>query len=71
MSIVYSADVFCDGECAGLWTHGATGSAAPTKTEARANAAHSGYVHHKGKDYCPACWKALAAKQNEPEEAHQ
>lgn len=56
MSIVYTADVFCD-EC-NQWTHGVTSSRPPTKESARLTAARSAnWKHVNGKDYCPVCWK--------------
>lgn len=55
MSVVYTADVFCDGEGCGEWTHGETGSLVPTKKQAREGAKHDKFVHVGNKDYCPAC----------------
>ncbi|WP_109479144.1 hypothetical protein [Paraburkholderia sp. C35] len=59
MSVVYTADVFCDGDGCSMWTHGATAADPPTMREARANAAKDRFVRHKGKDYCPSCAKSL------------
>lgn len=59
MSIVYTADVFCDGDDCHVWTHGATAADPPIKREARANAAKADrWVHVGGKDYCRECAKA-------------
>jgi hypothetical protein len=59
VSIVYTADVFCDGDCS-LWTSGVTGVRPPAKTDARLTAARTAkWVHHKGKDYCPGCWAGI------------
>lgn len=65
MSIVYTADVFCDGiveegkQCP-IWTHGVSGSTVPGKTLARTeHAPREGWAFHKGKDYCPTCAKQM------------
>lgn len=62
MSIVYTADVFCDIGLCLLWVPGTTSNRPPAKADARAAAARNDkWVHHKGKDYCPDCWgKSLA-----------
>jgi len=58
MSIVYTADVFCDGDGCSLWTHGVSGSTPPTKAQARAeHSVREGWTHVGGKDYCPDCVK--------------
>ena len=60
VSIVYTADVFCDGDDCSQWTQGTTGSWIPTKTEARANAKHlENWKRHQGRDLCPGCWSVL------------
>lgn len=62
MSVTYTADVFCDGELRGHWTHGATQQdKPPTKAQAR-NYMGDGFVRIGGNDYCPACVKKLAAE---------
>jgi hypothetical protein len=53
MSVVYIADVFCDG-CS-QWMHGATGVQAPSKREARATARREHWLHIGGRDFCPTC----------------
>lgn len=60
MSVVYTADVFCDGDDCSLWAHGVTNGQPPTKAEARDGAKHAGFVHYKGKDYCRQCWRSIA-----------
>lgn len=60
MSIVYTADVFCDADGCSQWTHGETGAKPPLKWRARMNARSTAqWVHVGGKDYCPACAAAL------------
>jgi hypothetical protein len=60
MSIVYTADVFCDGDACSIWTHGATSTKLPTKKEARAAVdPRAGWKHVGGKDYCPTCVKKM------------
>lgn len=65
MSIVYTADIFCDGDGCGQWTHGVTASCAPTKAEARKHAVDTRgwWLDHKGKDYCPRCAKKIKEKR--------
>ncbi len=56
MSIVYSADLFCD-SCL-LWEHGITQrDYPPTKTSARqANYEREpGWTYAQGLDFCPVC----------------
>lgn len=55
MSIVYTADVFCDGENCSIWTHGATSTTLPGKKAARHSARSDGFIHVDGKDYCRHC----------------
>ncbi|MCB4349842.1 hypothetical protein LA345_39270 (plasmid) [Burkholderia vietnamiensis] len=57
MSIVYTADVFCDGDDCSQWTNGVTGVKPPEKWRARERAQHERWIHVGGKDYCPACAK--------------
>lgn len=68
MSIVYTADVFCDGENCSLWTNGLTGTKPPLKWRARAVARRENWQHVKGKDYCPHCAPPLSATRKEYEE---
>jgi hypothetical protein len=66
MSIVYTADVFCDGDDCSQWTHGSTGAKPPLKWRTRMQARSDHWVHVSGKDYCPKCAKArglLPAKE--------
>jgi hypothetical protein len=65
MSIVYTADIFCDGDGCSQWTHGTTAGSAPTKAEARKYAvdARGWWLDHKGKDYCPRCAKNIKEKR--------
>ena len=66
MSIVHTADVFCDGPDCSLWTHGATEGRPPKHSTARANAARDGWARIGYKDYCPRCKRvALAQKENQ------
>lgn len=70
MSIVYTADVFCDGirqdgEPCGQWTNGVTGDEPPRKMLARERAAQERWTHCGGRDYCPRCAKARLAKATE------
>jgi hypothetical protein len=53
MSIVYTADVFCD-DCA-TWTRGASDKRPPLKWRTRCGIRRDGWIHSVGKDYCPAC----------------
>lgn len=63
MGIVYTADVFCDNPECPMWTHGYTSVLVLPKGEARENAAKvDKWVHYKGNDFCPSCWKKLQTK---------
>ena len=53
MTIVYTADVFCD-ECS-VWVHGTTGPTPPTKTAVRKIAAKQKWLRSHGRDLCPKC----------------
>lgn len=65
MSIVYTADVFCDGDDCQLWVHGLTSGTIPTKTEARANAkVTEGWQRAGGRDLCPTCWRKLQEQKS-------
>lgn len=55
MSIVYTADVFCDGHECGQWIHCITDAKPPLKWRSRVQARRHGWAHIKGKDYCPNC----------------
>jgi hypothetical protein len=78
MSIVYTADVFCDGQSCSQWTPGLTGLKPPTHADTR-KTAMSGipgkyWRHVGGKDYCPLCAAALSCKDckgDTPCEKHQ
>lgn len=64
MSIVFTADVFCDGDLedgtlCGLWTNGVTGATPPRKAEARERASVEGWRRIGTKDYCPRCVAGL------------
>jgi hypothetical protein len=59
VSIVYTADVFCDGDDCSLWVQGVSATRPPTKAQARAeHAPREGWTHIKGKDYCRRCARA-------------
>jgi len=63
MSIVYTADVFCDGNDCSQWTNGVTGAKPPEKWRVRMQARAGRWVRVGGKDYCPACAKAQAIER--------
>lgn len=64
MTVIYTADVFCDGESCGVWSHGATSHLPPLKSVARLGAVlGDGFIHHSnGKDYCPRCLALMLSK---------
>lgn len=63
MSIVYTADVFCDGDDCSQWTNGVSSAWPPTHKQARTeHAPHEGWLFHKGRDYCPACKRKIFAE---------
>lgn len=64
MSIVYTADVFCDGDDCSLWIHGTTARTPPTKAQARVGLGDDGWKHISGKDYCREC--ARKKQENKP-----
>lgn len=66
MSIVFTADVFCDGDDCSQWTHGALKhETPPTKRSARAGAAKTAkWKRIDGKDYCPRCWSKLGKEES-------
>jgi hypothetical protein len=60
MSVVYTADVFCDSEGCSHWTHSGTAALPLSKKLAR-RLMSDGFVHIKGKDYCRHCAAKLKA----------
>jgi hypothetical protein len=64
MAIVYTADVFCDGEDCSEWTHGATLTTPPKKGRARSNAERDGFKYLNGKDYCHRCYKRIIGAES-------
>lgn len=56
MSIVYTADVFCDGQSCSQWISGLTGIKPPSYAATRKAAMPiARWVRVDGKDYCPQC----------------
>lgn len=57
MSIVYTADIFCDGDGCSEWTNGLSSTIPPLKhVTRRAAPVRKGWVLGvNGNDYCPKC----------------
>lgn len=56
MSVVYTADVFCDGHECPNWIAGVTSTTPPRKFAARSMfASREGWTRKGNKDFCPKC----------------
>lgn len=63
MSLLISTDVSCDGDCS-QWTEGTTGMRTDART-ARKAAKRAGWIHLRGRDYCPRCAEGQTDKGKE------
>lgn len=56
MSVVYTADIFCDGHECLNWITGVTSETPPLKKDARAVFSKlEGWTRKGSKDFCPSC----------------